>query len=173
MQRDRWARPLYPFYFGQICDKPVKFHWRPTYTSPQAWSAPARARAPPRWPPSTCGWRSIKATSLRSCTSPQRSVIWLAQEHGALQSSVVTLDDAQVVKNKVIHHFSYLFYHFDHFCHHLNHWKAVEAEDVPRSQPSVCQRIVSAVSVQTGLGGSIFHCVTMVVICIMLYGITS
>ena len=113
------------------------------------------------------------ATSLRSCTSPQRSVIWLAQEHGALQSSVVTLDDAQEVKSKVIHHFSYLFYHFDHFCDHLYHWEAVEAEDVPRGQSSVRKRIVSAVSVQTGLGGSIFHCVTMVVICIMLYGITS
>ena len=104
------------------------------------------------------------ATSLRSCTSPQRSVIRLAQEHGALQSSVVTLDGAQVVKCKVIRHFSYLFHHFDHFCHHLNHWEAVEAEDVSRSQPSVRQRIVSAVSVQTGLGGIIFHWVIMVVI---------
>ena len=103
------------------------------------------------------------ATSLRSCTSPQRSVIWLAQEHGALQSSVVTLDDAQVVKNKVIHHFSYLFYHFDHFCDHLYHWEAVETEDVPRGKTSVRKRIVSAVSVQTRLGGSIFHHITMVV----------
>ena len=104
------------------------------------------------------------ATSLRSCTSPQRSFIWLAQEHGALQSSVVTLDDAQVVKSKVSHHFSELFYHFDHFSHHLNHWEAVETEDVPRSQLSVRQRVVSAVSVQTRLGDIIFHWVIMVVI---------
>ena len=66
-----------------------------------------------------------------------------------------------MVKSKVSHHFSELFYHFDHFSHHLNHWEAVEAEDVSSSQLLVRQRVVSAVSVQTGLGGSIFHCLTM------------
>ena len=40
----------------------------------------------------------------------------------------------------------------------------VEAEDVSRSQLSVRQRVVSAVSVQTRLGGIIFHWVVMVVI---------
>ena len=55
-------------------------------------------------------------------------------------------------------------HHFDPFGHHLYHWEAVEAEDVSRSQPSVRQRVVSAVSVQTRLGGSVFHWVIMVVI---------
>ena len=47
-------------------------------------------------------------------------------------------------------------HHFDPFGHHLYHWEAVEAEDVSRSQLSVRQRVVSAVSVQTGLGGRFF-----------------
>ena len=66
----------------------------------------------------------------------------MAKEHGALQRGVVTLDwiEEESMSSSPGSFFS-----------HLDHGEAVEAEDVPRLQPSVGQRIVCPVRVQTGL----------------------